>query len=315
MKNPYNMKGKKETSIITTVTKAMAEAWVAEDINKDNRRKRTGSAYRKYVRDMKDGKWMYNGDSICFDWNGKLIDGQHRLYAMLETCKTTPNFTIKVVVATGIDPEAFHTIDQNIARNDPDILENAGYENASKLAPALKIVDHMVKNISRLGSTTDYTKAEILEVASRYHTTSVDLSESVIFALSVSRKIDGCPIRQPLVTALHYMLSQHDRRTAEYFLSVFCSGLEPNGDSRPTERNNITKMRTVFTTLKSNGTNEATDNRYILITLIRCWNRIKDPNTMTFTGCKPKVVRDANGSLIHSKFGTHNDRILPEISK
>lgn len=67
---------------IRTVTPALAKIWLYQ--NKNNR------AIRKHIVDnyaeqMKDGKWDLTGQGITFDENGDLIDGQHRLNAIIKS--------------------------------------------------------------------------------------------------------------------------------------------------------------------------------------------------------------------------------------
>src|SRR5215207_4327035 len=70
-----------------------------------------------WTKAMMEGKWKLNGDSIIFSNDGKLLDGQHRLWACVES--KTP-FTS--VVVTGIDPDTFVTIDQGRSRSGADHL-------------------------------------------------------------------------------------------------------------------------------------------------------------------------------------------------
>lgn len=43
-----------------------------------------------YAHDMKNGAWQLNGEAIRFDSDGRLIDGQHRLKAIIKSGKQIP---------------------------------------------------------------------------------------------------------------------------------------------------------------------------------------------------------------------------------
>lgn len=59
--------------------------------------------------EMKAGVWMDTGNQgIAFDWYGRLVDGQHRLLAVIES-----GVTIETSVVRGVDPKAYLHMDEN----------------------------------------------------------------------------------------------------------------------------------------------------------------------------------------------------------
>jgi len=60
----------------------------------------------RIARQIRDGKWKFNGDTIKISTNGDVLDGQHRLWAVLEAKKA-----IETVIVYGIERDAFATID------------------------------------------------------------------------------------------------------------------------------------------------------------------------------------------------------------
>jgi hypothetical protein len=75
------------------------------------------------ARDMAAGNWVQTGDSIKFDVNDILIDGQHRLAAVVKS-----KVTIRVMLIIGLEPEARGVIDTNSRRSASDALGFAGVE-------------------------------------------------------------------------------------------------------------------------------------------------------------------------------------------
>jgi hypothetical protein len=53
-----------------------------------------------------EGKWIVNGDSIKFSVSGDVLDGQHRLWAVIYS-----KMAIRTLVVRGVDDRAFATID------------------------------------------------------------------------------------------------------------------------------------------------------------------------------------------------------------
>lgn len=94
------------------------------DSNEENRslRKR---AVDMYARNMEDDAWQLTGETIKFDKNGRLIDGQHRLSAVMRSGKTIPTLVIR-----GLDPDVQGIIDTNIHRTAGDMLRLTGVVQA-----------------------------------------------------------------------------------------------------------------------------------------------------------------------------------------
>jgi len=64
------------------VTPELAQEWLAR--NKCNRTISEGYV-NSLIKDMREGKWVINGNTICFSKEGELLDGQHRLTAIAKS--------------------------------------------------------------------------------------------------------------------------------------------------------------------------------------------------------------------------------------
>ena len=82
----------------------------------------------RLAQEMLNGKWVLNGQTISFSNDGALLDGQHRLYAVIKSGVTVP-----MSVAFGVDnPNAFKTYDINVLKRGVDqIALMMGIENAT----------------------------------------------------------------------------------------------------------------------------------------------------------------------------------------
>jgi hypothetical protein len=105
--------------------------WLAEPINDQNRTFGRDAA-RALAAEMSTGYWRENGESIVFDRAGKLIDGQHRLQAVLNS-----GHEYRVPVITGVAAEVRPTVDTGVKRSAASNLQMAQEENASTLAAAI----------------------------------------------------------------------------------------------------------------------------------------------------------------------------------
>ena len=117
------------------VTPGLASQWLER---KSKNRRVSGEHVKKLANEMVCGRWELNGVPIIFDLEGKLIDGQHRLEAVVMS-----GVDIMSVVVFGVESyRAFETIDILCrARNVPQLYEMEGGKNANtKTAIARKLL-------------------------------------------------------------------------------------------------------------------------------------------------------------------------------
>ena len=68
---------------VVEVTPAIALEWLKRNFSRN--RSLNKAAVARYAREMKAGAWRLSHQSIAFDSSGTLIDGQHRLRAVVES--------------------------------------------------------------------------------------------------------------------------------------------------------------------------------------------------------------------------------------
>lgn len=80
------------------------------------------AAVKRWADTMKVGAWKLSSDAIAFDWNGVLINGQHRLSALIETGATMP-----FLVGYNFPPESKNSLDVGKKRSLHETLTINGY--------------------------------------------------------------------------------------------------------------------------------------------------------------------------------------------
>jgi len=118
-----------QTSVLR-ITPAKAKLYLAQ--NKGNRPLQKHHV-KFLVSEILHGNWKCNGESIKIGKNKQIIDGQHRLSAIVEA-----NKSIQTVVMTGLDPEVFDTIDTGKNRSPGDTYALMGEKNVNQLAALIK---------------------------------------------------------------------------------------------------------------------------------------------------------------------------------
>jgi hypothetical protein len=109
----------------------LVTAETAFDLLSRNVRNRKLSKHmvNRYKSDILAGRWKTNGEGIIVDWNGDLLDGQHRLHAIFEA-----GVPVRCLVVRGVDPDAFSSINSGRARNAAGAVSAAGYSNSERMA-------------------------------------------------------------------------------------------------------------------------------------------------------------------------------------
>jgi len=117
------------------VTPKQAEAWLNKT-NKKNR-KLSKALYSFYANDMRYGRWRLNGAPIQFNKNNMLIDGQHRLQAIVEA-----NVPQWFLVLSGMPESTQMVIDNGKLRTVDDVLGIMGYKGSkkTKVGPLIRAI-------------------------------------------------------------------------------------------------------------------------------------------------------------------------------
>lgn len=123
---------------IERITPAIAEAYL--EMNTRNRTMRDNHVY-KLASDIEAGRWHINGASIVFNGDGTLLDGQHRLAAIVKAGKP-----VEMLVVRGVSKAAMATIDANISRKASDAAQLAGYTNTNNLVGTVRLLMNVKLN-------------------------------------------------------------------------------------------------------------------------------------------------------------------------
>lgn len=217
----------------------------------NNRNPRRNTSVKQYAADMVSGNWKLTGESLKFNTNGKLFDGQNRLLAVIEADKTQPGIMVEFVVARGIDPKAMFLVDSGSQRTPADALKIAGinkYE-AQKAALAKRIIvfESGSRSVLVSASKTSFdpsaviTKTSIVEYVIRFEKHLEHCS-----ALGVSF-YDSALVKKMLTPTdwafCYWLFEQTDPEGAKYFLGRL-STLEDIPETSP--------IRQLFRKLQTN---------------------------------------------------------------
>ena len=104
---------------VLNVTPELAARWLAT-VNPSNRQIRPAHV-EKLARDIRMGQWQLTHQGIAFSRDHLLLDGQHRLKAIVQA-----GLTVQMNVTFNMTPGALIAIDKNVIRSDADALNLTG---------------------------------------------------------------------------------------------------------------------------------------------------------------------------------------------
>ena len=120
---------------LETITPESASHYL---LSNGGNRKLREDRIKQIVDIIKTGEWQTTHQGIAFSENGSLLDGQHRLHAIVKS-----NIPVLVQVTRGVSNDAFKTIDCGLKRSSSDLTKLPQHvAEACRLASAFAYRDY-----------------------------------------------------------------------------------------------------------------------------------------------------------------------------
>jgi hypothetical protein len=207
------------------------QAKAALDANVKNRTERDRRTLG-YFRNIVTGQWPFVGDSIRFDWDGKLLDGQHRMKAVLRAAEAAEGAGLDpdtagiwVIVVRGLPPEAQDSIDIGGARNAGDQLKLAGFDYASQMATLARMIITLGSAAPSLPgvSTIRPTDPEVQQLVRQL---SGEMTECIGLAQEGLKRARELKLMPRAVQYALWEFRSYDQKTADGWLEWLVSGAD-----------------------------------------------------------------------------------------
>lgn len=197
---------------VTTITPEDAARWLK--CNHNNRPVRRGHI-EFLAGEIRNGNWQLNGQGIVISLDEEVLDGQHRLMAVIEA-----GIAIKTLVIYGIDKSAFKTIDTGAVRTGADALSLWYPDTAQNIT---KAVGAAVAWCSRMelgfyGNKIKTSNTETLTYVAAHP--SMWRCAEVLSGLPR----DARPVSLGMGTAAYEMFQRKDVVCADGFMYAFFTG-------------------------------------------------------------------------------------------
>lgn len=171
-----------------------------------------------FANAMLRGKWEFNGAPIIIGTGGKLLDGQHRLRALIQS-----GISREFVVVRGVASDTFGTIDTGARRGLKDVLSIGNEKNAPILATAINT--HAAYTNGRSFATKMRRHSATYPELVTYLEENPSLRGSVKFVAGFANKlINMIKLSRGSLAALHALFSSKDRPYADEFITKLVNG-------------------------------------------------------------------------------------------
>ena len=237
--------------------------------NTNNRPVRTRHL-KNLVETFKAGKFEYLS-TIMVDWNGEVVDGQHRLIACRESGVSFP-----AIVVTGVDPETRKWVDNNAGRSKNDIL---GFLQLPKIGDMIRVFRELeeglpVNSIRGSSNALDVSWFEGLDESTK---------ELCVWA---HRQVKGkTPHAGTMAAVLAHLAKISFEDAEEFFVNQFVNKLRLEEDSPA-----YTLCRFADKWLEDNKASRNVDG--LVYAIFYCWNAYRDGRKV-----RRMLLRDASGRL------------------
>lgn len=216
------------------------------------------------VRTMRNGEWVLNGQTISFDDQGILIDGQHRLNACV-----LANVPFLTHVVRGIaDPRAFTTTDIGKSRAAHDMATFMG-GLTSNTAKDIVAAARVIKSYDE---TLDKTLFSGFCSGGRYR--DEDLAA---YALSLNPLLIECStkigtrfagiLNRSILTASFYIIARINRHQADEFIEMLHCGVFSSPWNPVKQLRDVLMMRD-----RSARSNRREFNAQMMALIFKAWN-------------------------------------------
>lgn len=251
------------------VSPAEAESWLREK-NPLNRKIR-GSTVRAYMRDMVAGDWLLTHQGVAFGPDGNLVDGQHRLQAIVWADRAALVLIFRLPDPQSRTLRLLDVIDRGAARSTADSLrlahgvQNANLEAATAVAIARTIVE---KRGGRI------TTAQVLGVRSIFE----KQIREVVKRFEVGRSFRFASVTGPIAYA-----AAHDINAALEFADRLLEGSNLRPDSPILHLRNFLFSKGPKGWNRSAGSSQERGRETVLQCLFLCFKGRPMPTQLTWS--------------------------------
>lgn len=259
---------------IVEITPALAKEWLQANTHNRNLRERVVNGY---AADMAAGQWVEDGQSIKFSRSGVLLDGQHRLSAIV-----LAGVTIRMLVVRNLPDSTQDTMDTGAKRTLADVLKLRGESNFTALAAILlrayQWKQGYRRTLKKAGGAAP-THRQLLEMLEAHP--ELRRSAEIADRVRKSARIAG-----GTAGLCHWLFLRVDQSDCAYFFARLADGVGLQADDP------IYALRRALDNLALD--HHRAEDTYVTALVIKAWNAFREGRSVQVIswkagGAKPEA--------------------------
>jgi hypothetical protein len=143
------------------ITPQLAELYLKKNVNNRDVNVRI---VNYYADEMTRGQWKLTGQGISFDDNNNLLDGQHRLRAVIKS-----GISVQMLLIFGVDPSTFEVYDTGKIRSANDVFSIRGIPNNKNITAAIKVYKILEMRRKNIGSSSRELNLSNIDIVQEYY--------------------------------------------------------------------------------------------------------------------------------------------------
>jgi len=250
-----------ESVRIMEVTPAQAQKWLEGNV--DNRNLREPRVLQ-HAQVLQRGEWELTGDAIVFDEDGTLLNGQHRLSAVVIT-----GIPARFIVLRGVPSKAQEVFDSGLPRQLGDQLQRRGVPYYTYVSSALFWLHRM--QYSEASGVAHYAEPQqrptFRQLLALYDANK-NLAEE---APKIGKHVNNLKVRAGATLAIYHRLREIDDPNIDQEVDIFFKSWLEGTDLRASDP--IFRLREwcLEDAAKRHTRGRAPDYRYVAYVLT-AWN-------------------------------------------
>lgn len=238
--------------------------------NTDNRTLNQNRVTR-YANDILKNMWVEDtGELIKISKTGKIIDGQHRLVAIIKA-----GIGIHLHIAYDIQDDVFQVIDSGKPRSAGDVFKIAGVKNYNNISAIIQLYNNIYNNKSTAASVSIEKRLSAKELLVIYKLNPEYWDDIVKRSINYRLAFQGVlPISE--IGALIALFDNYNSEKSDDFISQLCKGVNVSNNAIILLRNKLISDK-----LNSQHKMSASIKRALII---KSWNYF-------IKNIEPKILR------------------------
>ena len=184
---------------------------------------------------MKRGEWVENGDTFRFAADGRLIDGQKRAMAVIDS-----GVTIEAIVAENVADEAALTIDTGQARTFGQLITMLGYKDPMQAAATTRAIFLYETGQWQMYGRAEASQTQLLALLEKRQD---DIYAALSRARVLHARVRGAT--KTVTSVAWWIFADIDRGDADRFFDMLTRGTANPGSPIDLLRRYLERMTTV----------------------------------------------------------------------